>query len=221
VAKGLIQQGVKVGDRVALMSRTRYEWTVLDFAIFYAGAVTVPIYETSSTEQVNWILQDSGAKHVIVETPQLYSVISSAVNESHLTYLINDNLVPYLIQQGEAISDETINERISSRGGEDLATLIYTSGTTGNPKGVEITHGNFFFEAHIVVNSLPELFLDPANSTLLFLPLAHVFGRMIEIGALWAGLHVGHTSDIADLPKDLNTFKPNFILAVPRIFEKI
>jgi long-chain acyl-CoA synthetase len=203
------------------MSRTRFDWTVLDFAIFYVGGVTVPIYETSSTEQVKWILEDSGSRVIFVETPQLFEVTSPAMKTGVQSFVINEHAIDHLCNLGKSVEDSIVEERISHRGGEDLATLIYTSGTTGLPKGVEISHANFFCEAQTVVNSLPDLFLNPTSKTLLFLPLAHVFGRMIEIGALWAGLHVGHTSDIAELPGDLSTFQPTFILAVPRIFEKV
>ena len=222
VAKGLIAAGINVGDRIALMSRTRYEWTVLDFAIWSAGAVPVPIYETSSTEQINWILRDSGASALIVETPQNRETANGALTSKiHSVWTITDGALSHMTKGGKSISDEEVEKRRRAATPDDLATLIYTSGTTGNPKGVQLTHRNFLFECGNVVQGASDLFLKPGGSTLLFLPLAHVFGRMIEVGALTAGLHMAHCGDITRLPKDLGTFKPTFVLAVPRIFEKI
>ena len=221
-AKGLVAAGVQIGDRVALMARTRYEWTILDFAIWSAGAVTVPIYETSSTEQINWILSDSGAVALIVETPQNKETATPALTPAvRSVWTITDGAMNQLLENGKGISDDEIDKRRSAATPDDLATLIYTSGTTGNPKGVHLTHSNFLFECGNVVQGASDLFLKKGGSTLLFLPIAHVFGRMVQVGAITAGLHMGHCSDIARLPKDLGTFQPTFVLAVPRIFEKI
>jgi long-chain acyl-CoA synthetase len=221
-AKGLIAAGINAGDRVAIMSRTRYEWTILDFAIWFAGAVSVPIYETSSTEQVEWILSDSNAVAIIVETPTLAEIVRPAMKAPcHHLWTITENALAHLATIGRNISDAEIDQRRSSLHPESLATLIYTSGTTGMPKGVHLTHGNFLFECNNVVQAADDLFLAPGASTLLFLPLAHVFGRMIEVGAITAGLHLAHCEDLTRLPQDLGTFKPTFILAVPRIFEKV
>lgn len=221
-AKGLVAAGIQVNDRVAIMARTRYEWTVLDFAIWSAGAVPVPIYETSSTEQINWILSDSGAVALIVETPQHKEVAAPALTSKiHSVWTITDGAMEHLANGGNSISDDEINLRRAAATPDSLATLIYTSGTTGNPKGVHLTHGNFLFECGNVVQGASDLFLKPGGSTLLFLPLAHVFGRMIEVGAITAGLHMAHCADITRLPKDLGSFKPTFVLAVPRIFEKV
>ena len=221
-AKGLVASGVQVGDRVALMARTRYEWTILDFAIWSAGAVTVPIYETSSTEQINWILSDSGAVALIVETPQNKETASPALTtQVKSVWTITESAMSQLHEAGKGVSDDEINRRRNSATPDDLATLIYTSGTTGNPKGVHLTHGNFLFECGNVVQGASDLFLKKGGSTLLFLPVAHVFGRMVQVGAITAGLHMAHCGDIARLPKDLGTFQPTFVLAVPRIFEKI
>jgi long-chain acyl-CoA synthetase len=222
VAKGLIAAGVGIGDRVAIMSKTRYEWTVLDFAIWYAGAVPVPIYETSSAEQVEWILSDSAAVAIIVETPALAELVqpvmpSKCKNIWNITY----NALATLTHEGKNVSDEEISKRRAALKPETLATLIYTSGTTGKPKGVQLTHGNFLSECGNVVNGANDLFLKPGGSTLLFLPVAHVFGRMVQIGSITAGLHLAHCSDLLKLPADLASFKPTFVLAVPRIFEKI
>ena len=222
VAKGLIASGIDFGDRVAIMAKTRYEWTVLDFAIWYAGAVPVPIYETSSAEQVDWILTDSAAVAIIVETPALVELVKPIMPASCKNlWNITDNALVTLTAAGKSVSDDEISKRREALKPETLATLIYTSGTTGKPKGVHLTHGNFLSECGNVVNGASDLFLKPGGSTLLFLPVAHVFGRMVQIGAITAGLHLAHCSDITKLPTDLGTFKPTFVLAVPRIFEKI
>ena len=221
-AKGLVAAGIQIGDRIGLMARTRYEWTVLDFAIWSAGAVSVPIYETSSTEQINWILSDSGATALIVETPQNKEVATPGLTPNiHSVWTITEGAMSHLLDGGRGISDQEIEIRRSAANPDSLATLIYTSGTTGNPKGVHLTHGNFLFECGNVVQGASDLFLKKGGSTLLFLPIAHVFGRMVEVGAITAGLHLAHCGDITRLPKDLGTFKPTFVLAVPRIFEKI
>jgi long-chain acyl-CoA synthetase len=222
VAKGFIAAGVGFGDRVAIMAKTRYEWTVLDFAIWYAGAVPVPIYETSSAEQVDWILTDSAAVAIVVETPALAELVKPVMpaackNIWNITY----NALATLTHEGKGVSDEEITKRREKLKPETLATLIYTSGTTGKPKGVQLTHGNFLAECGNVVNGASDLFLKPGGSTLLFLPVAHVFGRMVQIGSITAGLHLAHCSDLTKLPADLASFKPTFVLAVPRIFEKI
>ena len=222
VAKGLIANGVSFGDRVAIMAKTRYEWTVLDFAIWYAGAVPVPIYETSSAEQVEWILTDSSAVGIIVETPALAELVQPVLPSScKKVWNITYNALATLTHEGKDISDDEIAKRREKLKPETLATLIYTSGTTGKPKGVQLTHGNFLSECGNVVNGASDLFLKPGGSTLLFLPVAHVFGRMVQIGSITAGLHLAHCSDLTKLPSDLASFKPTFVLAVPRIFEKI
>jgi len=222
VAKGLIASGINAGDRVAIMARTRYEWTILDFAIWYSGAVPVPIYETSSAEQVDWILSDSGAVAIIVETSVLAEVVKPVMPAAcKLIWSITDNALATLTEAGKSVSDDVVTQRRNSLTPESLATLIYTSGTTGKPKGVQLTHANFLSECGNVVNGASDLFLKPGGSTLLFLPVAHVFGRMVQIGAITAGLHLAHCGDITRLPADLASFKPTFVLAVPRIFEKI
>jgi long-chain acyl-CoA synthetase len=222
-AKGLIAAGIKAGDRVAIMARTRYEWTILDFAIWYAGGSVVPIYETSSTEQVQWILEDSGATGLIVETPILKEFVTPVLpaHTKHV-WVMTDDVLPHLRSTGAGVSDEEIQNRRDYLQPSTLATLIYTSGTTGRPKGVQITHSNFLAECGNVVEAASDLFKKPGGSTLLFLPVAHVFGRMVQIGSIHAGLHLAHCSDpVGRLPQDLASFKPTFVLAVPRIFEKI
>ncbi len=222
-AKGLIAAGINIGDRVAIMARTRYEWTILDFAIWFTGACVVPVFETSSAEQVQWILQDSGAVGIIVETPILRELITPVLPDyTKHVWTITDDAMHVLAVTGKDISDDEIDRRRNALIPDTLATLIYTSGTTGKPKGVQITHGNFLSECGNVVQGASDLFLKPGGSTLLFLPVAHVFGRMVQIGAISAGLHLAHCGDPAGrLPIDLASFKPTFVLAVPRIFEKI
>jgi long-chain acyl-CoA synthetase len=222
-AKGLIAAGVHAGDRVAIMARTRYEWTILDFASWFAGAIVVPIYETSSPEQVDWILNDSGAVALFVETPTLRELVAPVLppHTRHI-WTMTEDVLKVLRDAGAHISDAEIDNRRQTLSPDSLATLIYTSGTTGKPKGVQLTHGNFLAECGNVVQGAADLFLKPGGSTLLFLPVAHVFGRMVQIGAISAGLHLAHCADVqARLLPDLASFKPTFVLAVPRIFEKV
>jgi long-chain acyl-CoA synthetase len=222
-AKGLVAAGIAIGDRVAIMARTRYEWTILDFAIWYAGGCVVPIYETSSAEQVDWILNDSASVGLIVETPTHKELVNTVLpSHTKHVWVMTDDVLSTLRNAGAQISDDEIDRRRNALVPETLATLIYTSGTTGRPKGVQLTHGNFLAECGNVVEGASDLFLKPGGSTLLFLPVAHVFGRMVEIGAIHAGLHLAHCSDpVGRLQPDLASFKPSFVLAVPRIFEKI
>jgi len=222
-AKGLVAAGIQIGDRVAIMARTRYEWTILDFAIWYAGGCVVPIYETSSAEQVDWILNDSASVGLIVETPTHRELVTSVLpSHTKHVWVMTEDVLATLRSAGKDVSDDEIERRRNALVPETLATLIYTSGTTGRPKGVQLTHGNFLSECGNVVEGASDLFLKPGGSTLLFLPVAHVFGRMVEIGAIHAGLHLAHCSDpVGRLQPDLASFKPSFVLAVPRIFEKI
>ncbi|CAN1645009.1 FAA1 Long-chain acyl-CoA synthetases (AMP-forming) [Candidatus Nanopelagicaceae bacterium] len=222
-AKGLVAAGIQIGDRVAIMARTRYEWTILDFAIWYAGGCVVPIYETSSAEQVDWILNDSGSVGLIVETPAHRELVTPVLpSHTKHVWVMTEDVLAILKGAGSNISDDEIERRRNALVPASLATLIYTSGTTGRPKGVQLTHANFLSECGNVVEGASDLFLKPGGSTLLFLPVAHVFGRMVEIGAIHAGLHLAHCSDpVGRLQADLASFKPSFVLAVPRIFEKI
>ena len=222
-AKGLIAAGVQIGDRVAIMARTRYEWTILDFATWYAGGVVVPIYDTSSAEQIDWILNDSHSVGIIVETPALRDLVQTVLpSHTRHVWTMTDDVLAILREAGKNIGDDEIERRRNAVTPSSLATLIYTSGTTGKPKGVQLTHANFLAECGNVVQGASELFLKPGGSTLLFLPVAHVFGRMVQIGAITSGLHLAHCSDpVTRLPMDLASFKPTFVLAVPRIFEKI
>jgi long-chain acyl-CoA synthetase len=222
-AKGLIAAGIQIGDRLAIMARTRYEWTILDFATWYAGAVVVPIYDTSSAEQIDWILNDSHSVGIIVETPALRDLVQTVLpSHTRHVWTMTDDVLAILREAGKHIGDDEIDRRRNAVTPSSLATLIYTSGTTGKPKGVQLTHANFLSETGNVAQGASQLFLKPGGSTLLFLPVAHVFGRMVQIGAIASGLHMAHCSDPATrLPMDLASFKPTFVLAVPRIFEKI
>lgn len=222
-AKGLIASGIGLGDRVAIMARTRYEWTILDFAIWFAGGTTVPIYETSSAEQVDWIMSDSASVAIIVETPALKEIVTPVLKpQVKGVWTMTENVLAQLAWAGKDVADSAVDERRNALTPDSLATLIYTSGTTGKPKGVQLTHGNFLSECGNVVAGASDLFLKPGGSTLLFLPVAHVFGRMVQIGAVSAGLHLAHCGDpVNRLLPDLASFKPTFVLAVPRIFEKV
>jgi len=223
VAKGLVASGVGAGDRVGLMSRTRYEWTLFDFAIWFAGGVTVPVYETSSAEQVRWILGNSGAVACVTETAAHEAIVRSVRSDAGtppLIWQIDDGCVAALAAGGAEVDDAEIGRRRAGIGPDDPATIIYTSGTTGRPKGCPLTHGNFLFELGNVTAAVPALFDDEA-STLLFLPLAHVFARIIEIGCVMTATPMGHSSDIKNLVPTLAEFQPTFVLAVPRVFEKV
>jgi long-chain acyl-CoA synthetase len=227
-AKGFMAAGIGEGDRVALLSRTRYEWTVVDYALWAAGAVTVPVYETSSAEQVEWILNDSGALAIVAETPAHLEAIGDVLRRLpsvRRKWLIEaDSTAPSLdalVAEGAGVGEADLAQRRRSAGAGDFATIIYTSGTTGRPKGCEITHGNLLANARNAVRALPTIFATPGASTLLFLPLAHSFARLIEVGAVEAGAVLGHIPDARTLLPDLAAFQPTFILAVPRVFEKL
>jgi long-chain acyl-CoA synthetase len=231
LAKGLVAAGIETGDRVALLSRTRYEWTVADYAIWAAGAVTVPVYETSSAEQVEWILGDSGARALIAETPAHLQAIAEVLGRlpavEHVwliegaTQDVAAKPLDALTAEGASVSDEQAARRRAARGAADLATIVYTSGTTGRPKGCELTHGNLLADVRNAVGALPEIFDGAGSSSLLFLPLAHSFARIIQVGCLESGTVLGHTSDVSRLVENLASFRPDFILAVPRVFEKV
>ncbi|WP_168581313.1 AMP-dependent synthetase/ligase [Gephyromycinifex aptenodytis] len=224
VAKGFVAAGVKRGDRVGLMSRTRYEWTLLDFALWTAGAVPVPVYETSSASQVEWILQDSGCVGLIVESSEHLEVAQRARPElpdlRHVWH-IDGGAIEHLSMGGAVIDDATLDAATEGMTRADLATIIYTSGTTGRPKGCELTHGNFMNLSDNIVASLSVVVHAPEAAVLLFLPLAHVLARIIEVVVVDAGMRVGHAPDVKNLLPDLQSFRPTFLLAVPRVFEKV
>ncbi|MER7753401.1 long-chain fatty acid--CoA ligase [Kitasatospora sp. NPDC097643] len=223
-AKGLIASGVRPGDRVGIMSRTRYEWTLLDFAIWSAGAITVPVYESSSAEQVEWILGDSGAVAVLTETDQHAKVVAEVrdrLPELKQTWQIEGGALAALAEAGSEVTDATVTEARSTATADSIATIVYTSGTTGRPKGCQLTHGNFLAECGNVVERLEPLFRTGESSVLLFLPLAHVLGRIAEIAPAMAPIKLGHVSDLKDVTAELAAFRPTLILGVPRVFEKV
>ncbi|WP_448640055.1 AMP-dependent synthetase/ligase [Geodermatophilus sp. URMC 63] len=223
VAKGLVAAGVQAGDRVALQAKTRYEWPVLDFAIWTAGAVTVPVYETSSPDQVAWILADSGATAAVVERAEHAAAVDSVRDQAPdlgPLYVIEDDAVGTLTAAGADVPDSELAARRATLGADSLATLIYTSGTTGRPKGCELTHGNFLFEIDNGITLL-DRYLGEDGSLLLFIPLAHVLARVLQVGAVRTRTVTGHTPDVKNLLEDLGAFRPTFVLAVPRVFEKV
>ncbi|MEY4169231.1 MAG: hypothetical protein RLZ94_304 [Actinomycetota bacterium] len=224
VAKGIVASGVEPGQRVGIMSRTRYDWTVADYAIWYAGATVVPIYETSSAEQVEWILGDSNAVAVFLESAKnkkVFDEVADRIPDCTRAWIFDDGALDTLAAAGAGISDEELERRRATLNPESLATIIYTSGTTGRPKGCMLTHGNFMFEVSNIVAGMPQLFTVQGASTLLFLPLAHVFGRIIQLGCIHSGTRLGHAPDVKNLLGDLQSFQPTFLLAVPRVFEKV
>ena len=224
IAKGLMACGIEPGDRVALMSRTRYEWTLCDFAIWTAGAVTVPIYETSSAHQVDWILTDSAAKGIVTELDRHTQIVEEVRGNSEAlqhVWQIEGGGLDGLVEAGKEVSDQDLDRRRSIATRDDLATIIYTSGTTGRPKGCELTHGNFMSLSENAIAKLPEVVGEEGARMVLFLPLAHVLARFIQVLAVDSGVKVGHAPDIKKLMDDLKGFQPTFVLAVPRVFEKI
>ena len=223
VGKGLMALGVNKGDKVAIYSGTRIEWTVLDFAIWTAGGVTVPIYETSSAEQVEWIVSDSGAVAIVAENDELkaeYDSVSERLPNCKDIFVLDDGGIEELKQRGADISDDDVRERASSVVGADTATIVYTSGTTGRPKGCVISHYNFVWDAVQVEVVQPEI-LRPGESTLLFLPLAHIFARVIQTACIRSGVLLGFSTGVPQLLEELKIFQPTFLIAVPRVFEKV
>ena len=202
VAKGLVARGVQPGDRVGIMSRTRYEWSLLDWAVWAAGAVPVPLYETSSAEQVLWILTDADVSLLVVESAAHAAVVDEVrADTPHLRELlvIDDGAIDALVTGGAGVSDDEIARRRALASLTDVATIIYTSGTTGRPKGVELTHGNFYELTVNAVADLHEVFSEPGARTLLFMPLAHVFARFIEVLCIPAGAVLGHSPSTVTL----------------------
>lgn len=222
IAKGFAASGIRPGDRIALMSRTRHEWALFDYAIWYAGCITVPIYESSSVHQIQWILRDSGSVAIIVEKEHHLGLVRQTTETvvQH-SWVIEAGAVAEISAAGVHVSNEEIEVRRSGVNLHDLATIVYTSGTTGSPKGCEITHANFLHITDQARAAVPEIFSDPNTSTLLFLPLAHIFGRAIQCIMIEAGLKTSFAPDATKLVDDLGVCKPNFVLAVPRVFEKI
>ncbi|KAB8168631.1 AMP-binding protein [Streptomyces sp. 3MP-14] len=228
VARGLLRSGVQPGDRVGLLSRTRYEWTLFDFAIWTVGAVTVPVYESSSPEQIAWNLGDSGAIAVVVETSAQLAVVESL--RERLPRLTRrwcvepdsgPGAVALLTAAGAPISDQRLAAATATVTPDSPATIVYTSGTTGRPRGCVLSHRAFLATCGNVVAALGPLFRTGESSVLLFLPLAHVFARMVQVAALLAPIRLGLVPSVAQLTDDLASFRPTIVLGVPRVFEKV
>lgn len=230
LARGFIALGIQPGDRVGIMSPTRYEWSLTDFALWYAGASGIPIYESSSRSQAEWILSDSGCRFVIVENTALRDTVKpllDTIESLEKVFVIDDDCLGDIVALGEGLdrdeADREIDSRIAHIKADDMATIIYTSGTTGRPKGVVLTHKNLL---HVVINGpadpeLNKIIAHPNAKTLLFLPMAHIFARFVSILAIEAGAILGHSPDTKNLVADMQSFKPTFVLAVPRVFEKV
>ena len=225
LAKGLVAAGIQPGDKIGLMCKTRYEWTLIDFATWFAGAVLVPVYETSSPSQIQWILGDSDSAAVIVETAEHFSrfdEVHPELGTVQKVWQIDLGDLDKLAASGVDVTDAEIERRRSLAVGSDMATLIYTSGSTGRPKGCVLTHSNFVETSRNSAVALKEVLTDPNGaSTLLFITTAHVFARFISVLCVHAGVRVGHQPDTRKLLESLGTFKPTFLLAVPRVFEKV
>ncbi|MFF7946733.1 AMP-dependent synthetase/ligase [Streptomyces griseorubiginosus] len=229
VAKGLIAAGVEPGGRVAVMSRTRYEWSVLDFAIWAAGGQTVPVYATSSAEQVEWIVRDSGARHVVTENAENAATVTTGTADHQVKpriWQVDSAALDELTALGHDIPDDEVTKRRAALTPDTVATICYTSGTTGRPKGCVLTHANLHAEAANTVELLHPIFkevTDQTASTLLFLPLAHIMGRTLQIACLMARIEIGHCPSIKpdELRPALKEFRPTFLVGVPYLFEKI
>lgn len=223
VAKGLVAAGIQPGEKIGFIAKTRYQWTLMDFGIWFAGAIMVPVYETSAPAQIQWILSDAGATALIVENADYFArfdeVRPDLPNVSKVWQLDAGDLEK-LMSSGTDVSDEEVLKRASGPVGSDMATLIYTSGSTGRPKGVVLTHSNFVELARNAAAAMPEV-VAPGASTLLFVTLAHVFARFISVVNVYAGVKVGHEPDTTQLVPALSSFKPTYLLAVPRVFEKV
>ena len=221
VAKGLVAAGVQPGDRVALLSATRYEWALFDYAIWAAGAATVPIYDSSSTEQIRWILQDSEAGIAVVETARHEALFVDMPDTLRRTLRIDGGAVETLIAEGAGVDDATLQARLDGIRADDLASLVYTSGTTGRPKGCMLTHRNFYSEVRgILTASIGEV-AKPGSRVLTFLPLAHVLARAVSLAVFEGGAAQAHWSDFGTISAQFERYAPNTILGVPRVFEKV
>jgi long-chain acyl-CoA synthetase len=224
LAAGLLATGIEPGDRIALMSGTSYEWSLCDFAIMAVGAVTVPIYETSSAAQVAWILADSGAVAAFVGNDQLRAVVDRAAAPGvGRVWRMDGDQLGRLVAAGAGVSVEEVDKRRRAVTGEQLATIVYTSGTTGRPKGCRINHRSLVAEVRNLVRAdgISELVLTERSSILLFLPLAHIFARVVQLAVVHRGAMLAHLGDLRAVPTELVAFRPTILLAVPRVFEKL
>ncbi|WP_285036147.1 long-chain fatty acid--CoA ligase [Plantibacter sp. ME-Dv--P-095] len=224
LAKGFVAAGIEPGSKIGLMCKTRYEWTLIDFAAWFAGALLVPIYETSSPSQVQWILSDSGATSVLVETPDQFArfdEVHGDLPEVTRVWQIDLGDLDKLSAAGVDVPDAEIERRRNLAVGSDMATLIYTSGSTGRPKGCVLTHSNFVELSRNSAVALKDVVSAPGASTLLFITTAHIFARFIAVLCVHSGVKTGHQPDTKQLLPSLGTFKPTFLLAVPRVFEKV
>ena len=225
LAKGLVAAGIEPGDRIGLICKTRYEWTLIDFATWFAGAILVPVYETSSPGQVQWNLSDSGATTVIVETADHFARFDEVHPELpniRSVWQIDLGDLDKIVAAGASVPDAEIERRRNLAVGADISTLIYTSGSTGKPKGCVLTHANFLETSRNAAVALKEVLVHPDGaSTLLFITTAHVFARFISVLCVHAGVRVGHQADTKTLLPALGSFQPTFLLAVPRVFEKV
>jgi long-chain acyl-CoA synthetase len=223
LAKGFVAAGIQPGDKIGMMCRTRYEWTLIDFAVWFAGAILVPVYETSSPHQIHWDLEDSGAIAMITETVELFSRFDEVHGDLPLVsqvWKIDLGDLDKLAASGTDVTDEEIERRRTLAKGSDMATLIYTAGTTGKPKGCVLTHSNFVELCRNAVAAIPEV-VNTGASTLLFITTAHIFARFIAVLCVHGGVKVGHQGDTSQLLPAMASFRPSFLLAVPRVFEKV
>ena len=224
LAKGLIARGVMPGDSVSIIAHTCWQWTALDVAIMSIGALTVPVYETNSPAQVKMIFNDANVKMAFAEDDFQRDKIESVRDQCPDlgdVYVIGLGAIDTIIEYGRAVSDAEFLEREQAVKGSNLATIVYTSGSTGTPKGVELTHANFVFITYSGVNSMPDIAMKPNRRLLLFLPLAHVFARYMQFFCFAGNVSLGLSGNLKTILADFKAFKPTFILAVPRIFEKI
>ncbi len=221
VAKGIVARGIEAGSPVAILSPTRYEWTVLDFALWSIGCFAVPIYDSSSAEQIEWILEDSHAVAVIVSSTDMAQRVREATLESPPVWVIDDGLLEQLAVEGVDVPDDVPEKRLAAASPQDPATIVYTSGTTGRPKGCVITHENLMFVTRTLVTTTRPVVDEPGAKTVLFLPLAHVLGRGAQVYCAQGGMQVAHCPAPKQLPADMLSLHPTFLVGVPRIFEKI
>ncbi len=223
LAAGLVALGIEPGDRVAVFSATRLEYSIVQLAIWAAGGVLVTIYETSSPEQVQWIMGDSGAVGIFCETDALKSVfdqVAGELPECRHAWVIEDGAIDEIVAAATDESREEAKRRTHSIKHDDLSMLIYTSGTTGRPKGCMLTHYNFIYTVRNVISALPDLF-GPGNSNLMFLPLAHSFAQAVQAGAIAGGVKIGYSTGVPNLVEELSIFRPRWVFSVPRVFEKV